>query len=44
MGTFLLGIVVVLGPSVAVVAWLIWSSGLVESPRGGRQNEPWIGS
>ena len=31
MGTFLLGVFAVLGPSVAAVVWLIWYSGAFES-------------
>jgi len=30
MGTFLLGVFAILGPSVAAVAWLIWYSGAFE--------------
>ena len=44
VGTILLGILVVIGPSVAAVAWLIWYSGSLESSGRDRQDEPWVGS
>lgn len=44
MGSFLLGILVVLGPSVAAVAWLTWYSGAFENAGHERKNEPWVGS
>jgi len=44
METFLLGILVVLGPSVAAVAWLVWYSGAFESAGRDREHEPWVGS
>ena len=43
MTPFLLGILVVLGPSVAAVAWLTWFSGALESRGRDRQDEPWVG-
>jgi len=43
MGSFLLGIVVALAPSVAADAWLTWNSGLLESSGRDRQQEPWVG-
>jgi hypothetical protein len=42
MPTFLLGILVVLGPSVAAVGWLTWYSGALEKPV--RQRRRGIGS
>jgi hypothetical protein len=45
MGIFLLVIVVVLGPSMGAVAWLIWYSGAFESSTGqgtGKRNSPTI--
>jgi hypothetical protein len=45
MGIFLFVIVVVLGPSVAAVAWLVWYSGALKSSTGqgfGNRNSPTI--
>ena len=44
MGTFLLGIFIVLVPSLATVAWLSWYSGAFESSDRERKEKPWIGS
>jgi hypothetical protein len=44
MGTFLLGIFIVLVPSLAAVAWLSWYSGVFESSDRERKEKPWIGS
>jgi hypothetical protein len=43
MEVFLFGILFALGPSVAVVAWLVWYSGAFESSARDRRQEPWIG-
>ena len=44
MGTFLLGIFIVLVPSLAAVAWLSWYWGVFESSDRKRKQKPWIGS
>jgi hypothetical protein len=44
MGTFLLGVFIVLVPSLAAVAWLSWYSGVFESSDRERKEKPWIGS
>jgi len=40
MGTFLLGIFIVLVPSLAAVAWLSWYSGVFESSDRERKEKP----
>jgi len=44
MGTFLLGVFIVLVPSLAAVGWLSWYSGVFESSDRERKEKPWIGS
>ena len=43
MEVFLFGILFALGPSVAVVAWLIWYSGAFGNSARDRRQEPWTG-
>jgi hypothetical protein len=43
MQTFLFYILIVLGPSLAALAWFIWYSGALENPARD-QREPWPGS